>query len=251
MIKKSKLATLICLSVLGISTQAQNVGINATGVAPNTSAGLDVNFTNKGVLIPNINLTSNTDAATIPSPAPGLLVYNTNAGLPCGVGYYYNAGTTAAPVWVCFKKQQQIVQMYGTAARAAVASAVFAVQPGLSTTIVVPAGQTAVVSVIGDIGTRNISTLSGNYSIVDVAIYWNGSPLAVGGWNRYETANSGYYNQNAFGVVPVSATFTLGAGTHIVAIYSRLFGGTTSVDIGGNCTTDTNCGEFTIFINYQ
>ncbi|MDO8999540.1 MAG: hypothetical protein Q7W45_07235 [Bacteroidota bacterium] len=232
-------------------TFSQNVGINATGAAPVVSAMLDVAATNKGLLIPNVNLTSNTDAATIPTPAAGLLVYNTNAALPCGAGYYYNSGTTVSPAWLCFKKQQQVFQMYGTSPRTNINSTAHVAQPGLSTTIIVPPGQTAAVSVIGDIGIRNISTTAGAYSIVDVIIYLNGTFLPQGGWNRYETANSGTVNQNAFGVVPLSATFTLAAGTHTIVIRSARFGGTTNVDIGGNCVTDTNCGEFTVFVNYQ
>lgn len=82
------------------STQAQNIGINATGLAPNTSAGLDIDFTNKGLLVPRVALTSLTSSATpIASPATSLLVYNTytpliipasNKHIP---GYYYWNGT--------------------------------------------------------------------------------------------------------------------------------------------------------------
>jgi hypothetical protein len=233
----------------GYFSFSQNVGINSTGALPATSAILDVAATNKGVLFPNINLASTTDAATIPSPATGLMVYNTNAALPCGRGYYYNSGTPAAPVWLCFTKQQQVVQLYGTGPRLNVLSTTHTPQPGLSASIVVPTAQTAVVTVIGDIGTRNTVTTSSAYSIVDIVIYLNGAFLPQGGWNRYETLNGS--NQNAFGNIPLSATFTLSAGTHNIQIRSARFGGTTGVDIGGNCITDTNCGEFTIFINYQ
>lgn len=79
---------------------AQNIAINTTGAAPNTSAGLDIDFSNKGLLIPRVSLTSATDALTIPSPATSLLVYHLgSAGLPA-IGYYYNSGTSIAPVWV-------------------------------------------------------------------------------------------------------------------------------------------------------
>ncbi len=228
---------------------AQNVAINATGAVPNTSAMLDVAATNKGVLIPNINLTSATDAVTIPTPATGLLVYNTNTGLTCGAGYYYNSGTPVSPAWLCFKKQQQVIQLYGTAGRLNVSSNVAALQPGLTTNIVIPTGQTAQITVIGDIGIRNVATTSSAYSIVDGIIYLNGAFLPLGGWNRKETLNG--TSQNAFGVLPLSATFTVGAGTHTIEIRTARFGGTVNVDIGGNCAVDTNCGEFTIFVNYQ
>lgn len=87
-------------SISSLSVHAQNVGINPTGALPDNSAGLDVNFTNKGVLIPRVALTSATDAATIPSPANSLLVYNTGTGGLTPAGYYYNAGTPGSPNWI-------------------------------------------------------------------------------------------------------------------------------------------------------
>lgn len=72
---------------------SQNVGINTTGTAPDASAGLDVDFPRKGVLIPRVSLTAKNAAAPITSPANSLLVYNTaTAGTaPNNVtpGYYY------------------------------------------------------------------------------------------------------------------------------------------------------------------
>lgn len=73
---------------------AQNVGISATGSAPNNDAGLDVDFNDRGVLIPRVSLSSIT---TYNPPIIGggnvtsLLVYNTNATI--GVGYYYWNGS--------------------------------------------------------------------------------------------------------------------------------------------------------------
>jgi hypothetical protein len=75
---------------------AQNVAINTTGAAGNTSSILDVSSTSKGMLIPRISLLSATDSATIASPAVSLLVYNTaTAGTsPNNIvpGYYYWSG---------------------------------------------------------------------------------------------------------------------------------------------------------------
>ncbi|HRO75080.1 MAG TPA: hypothetical protein PLP27_02895, partial [Crocinitomicaceae bacterium] len=80
---------------------AQNVGINSTGATPNTSAGLDVDFSNKGVLIPRVTLTNNTDVTTVPSPVVSLMVYhNGSVGLPTA-GFYYWNGT----LWVNFGAQ--------------------------------------------------------------------------------------------------------------------------------------------------
>ena len=71
-------------------------GIGTT--TPDASAKLEVSATNKGFLPPRVTLTSGTDNTTIPSPATGLLVYNTgnNAGLVAG--YYYWNGTSWATI---------------------------------------------------------------------------------------------------------------------------------------------------------
>ncbi|MEO6542400.1 MAG: hypothetical protein ABIN74_15465, partial [Ferruginibacter sp.] len=80
--------------------RSQNIAINNTGIDPAASAMLDIQGTDKGLLIPQINLTSLTDGNTITAPAHSLLIYNTNAALADGKGYYYNAGTPGTPAWV-------------------------------------------------------------------------------------------------------------------------------------------------------
>ncbi len=72
---------------------AQNVGINT--INPHPSAGLDIDYTNKGFLLPRVSLQSNTDIVTVPNPATSLLVYNTNPTMVngTGVGFYYWDGT--------------------------------------------------------------------------------------------------------------------------------------------------------------
>ncbi|MBI3502377.1 MAG: tail fiber domain-containing protein [Bacteroidetes bacterium] len=87
------------LSLIPLISLSQNVGINPTGATPNSSAGLDVDFTNKGVLIPRVALTGVNDAATIPSPATSLIVYNNGSGGLSPAGYYYNSNTPGSPVW--------------------------------------------------------------------------------------------------------------------------------------------------------
>jgi hypothetical protein len=82
------------------SASAQNIAINTTGFDPAASAMLDIQSNNRGLLIPQVSLISLTDGATVATPAHSLLIYNTNAALTDGKGYYYNAGTTASPQWV-------------------------------------------------------------------------------------------------------------------------------------------------------
>ena len=71
---------------------AQNVGVNANGVTPDASAMLDVKSTDKGLLIPRVDIANLTTAAPVTAPVNSLLVYNTNT--TTGIGYYYWNATT-------------------------------------------------------------------------------------------------------------------------------------------------------------
>jgi len=68
---------------------AQNVGIGTA--TPHSSAKLDIEDNNKGILVPRIDIPNLNAAAPVTTPATSLLVYNTN--VTTGVGYYYWEGT--------------------------------------------------------------------------------------------------------------------------------------------------------------
>ena len=70
----------------GAQRAAAQVGIGTT--APDVSAALEIRASNKGLLIPQVTLTSLTDGNTIPTPGTGLLVFNRNAAVSGGVGFY-------------------------------------------------------------------------------------------------------------------------------------------------------------------
>ncbi|NSW46586.1 MAG: hypothetical protein HPY79_12320 [Bacteroidales bacterium] len=80
------LVVVLNLKLLPIYSQ---VAINSTGANPDASAGLDVSFSNKGVLIPRVALTQTTSASPITSPVTSLLVYNTATVNDVTPGYYY------------------------------------------------------------------------------------------------------------------------------------------------------------------
>ena len=91
---------------------SQNVTINNTGSGGNTSAMLDVDAANKGLLIPRVGLSSATDIVTILAPATSLLIYNTSTAgsSPDNVipGFYYWDGVH----WISIIKQQEYADFY-------------------------------------------------------------------------------------------------------------------------------------------
>jgi hypothetical protein len=75
---KKTLSLAILFMATGLtSLNAQNVGINATGAAPDASAMLDVVSTTRGALIPRMTTAQRT---AIAAPATGLFVYDTTLG---------------------------------------------------------------------------------------------------------------------------------------------------------------------------
>lgn len=83
---------LFILLLLPLILQAQ-VGINTT--TPDASSMLDINATDKGLLIPRVSIPNLNAASPITAPATSLLVYNTNT--TTGTGFYYWDGTKWTP----------------------------------------------------------------------------------------------------------------------------------------------------------
>jgi hypothetical protein len=81
--------------VLGQTTGfSQNVGISPTGaIAPDASAGLDVNYTTQGLLIPRVALTSTAASTPLTAQVAGMVVYNTATAGDVIPGIYVSNGT--------------------------------------------------------------------------------------------------------------------------------------------------------------
>ncbi|MBQ21656.1 MAG: hypothetical protein CMD31_12950 [Flavobacteriales bacterium] len=97
--KKMNIKNIIVLAVF-IATSLTTLAQNTEGVSiapnvnpPDPSAMLDVQSSDKGLLIPRVELTSTTDQTTIASPATSLLVYNTNTVSDVSPNFYYWNGT--------------------------------------------------------------------------------------------------------------------------------------------------------------
>lgn len=87
----NKLLLLLYFLACGIILHAQNIGVNTSGNPAHSSAMLDVEASDKGLLIPRISIPNLNNAAPVTAPQTSLLVYNTNTST--GVGYYYWSGT--------------------------------------------------------------------------------------------------------------------------------------------------------------
>lgn len=92
-----KTILIFVLFISGFSKSfSQNVSINNSGTPPDPSAQLDINATDKGMLIPRMSAAERT---AIASPAEGLMVYQTDA--PAGFYFYdgasWNGMSTTVP----------------------------------------------------------------------------------------------------------------------------------------------------------
>ena len=84
---------LLLLSVT-LTGYSQTVGMSPSGAtAPNTAAGLDVNFSTRGILIPRVALTGSTSSLPLTAHVAGMIVYNTATVADVIPGMYYNNGT--------------------------------------------------------------------------------------------------------------------------------------------------------------
>ncbi|MBK9538775.1 MAG: hypothetical protein IPO12_08550 [Flavobacteriales bacterium] len=88
----------IGMLVSAIGAQAQ-IGINATGALPNSSAMLDLNSTTRGLLVPR--MTGAQKSTLGGTAAEGLIIYQTAAVLDDPDGYwYYDTDLLPVPGWV-------------------------------------------------------------------------------------------------------------------------------------------------------
>lgn len=98
---KTNIRYTLLLFVVSMTLAYGQVKIGNNPTTINASAALEIESANKGFLPPRVALTSSTDGTTIPNPATGLVVYNTNASMTDGngTGLYINNGTASSPMW--------------------------------------------------------------------------------------------------------------------------------------------------------
>ncbi|MDQ1855232.1 hypothetical protein [Chryseobacterium sp. WLY505] len=206
-----------------------NVGVGTN--APDNSALLDLTATNRGFLLPRVSLTSTTDGATVPAPAKGLIVYNSNTTLtPYGEGFYYNSGTSGAPNWAKLAPQTTDFQLLGVFSGTATGPVnqlatgngvtVDNIDLGLSVSVTVPANSTAKIVVDYNVPVGSTNTVGAELGYYGVRFLRNGVEAPAGsrkytipdGDNGSQMVSTvGKYSEsfNNTSASPVTITYTL------------------------------------------
>ena len=224
-----KFFLLAFIALIGtISAFSQNgVSINTTAAAPDNSAMLDVASPNKGILIPRMNAVARGNIGT---PAPGLLVYQTDA--PIGF-YYYNGAA-----WVQLANLplgQNSVTVVGTAGLTVTSATPFTLLPGMTANITVPSN--SVVHITGDGGLQTTSTLAAGFSIVDVVILVDGArPAGAVAYRRVSALNNNGLGSNIANW-SMSFSIPLAAGSHTITMVAAGDGIGSNATVGGNNTS--------------
>jgi hypothetical protein len=247
---KLTLIVTIILMILNYQSFAQGVAINADNSNPDASAMLDVKSTDKGMLLPRM---TQTQRNAIASPAPGLMIYQTDAG----PGFYYNAGTAAIPAWSIMggnSGQWQTIgaDIYynlgkvgiGTATPNAALSVANTSLTGIATTGSFQIGQSDTYNLVCDnneVQARNNGTGSTLY-----LQYWGGdiNACASGGTATFYGPVGMYSNLTAYGRIGIKTTpsydLHVNSSSYTAAyINSPYNGGTTSEVLATGTTSGT------------
>jgi len=224
-----KYVLLLIFLVTAIFSSGQSgVAINTSGVTANVSAMLDVSSTTAGMLVPRM---TSTQKNSISSPATGLLIFQTDVP----AGFYYYTGST----WVQLGTTtigQNATTVYGTGVLNRTAGQTsFAVIPGLSTSITIPAGGTYYVYIATDGGLQTQSAAPDGFSACDIELFIDGSAVLNGGRKRLTVLNNTGLTGNS-GFWSMSLSVQLSAGTHTIAVHGASSGlpGQAGMAIGGD-----------------
>lgn len=251
-------------SLAALSGQAQNVGINSSGAAPNASAMLDIVSSSSGLLIPRVALTALNAAGPVTSPATSLLVYNTatagttpNAVTP---GFYYWDGAK----WVAFGgsggKDWSLVGNAGTTVGTNFLGTTDAVALAFNTNAaermrILATGAVAVnststfgTSTFYSLATGNNDAVDGNAAGTGAAVYGqntgtglgvyglsnNASGIAVYGLNLSTTGTAVFgIGQNAAGYSSTTGSGGAFSGTSIGMVANASSATGTAIRVGG------------------
>ena len=82
------------------SSWSQGVSVSPAGTPADPSAALDLNYVDKGLLVPRVSLVQTTSPSPVLAPATSLLVYNTTTINDVTPGYYFWDGLKWARLMV-------------------------------------------------------------------------------------------------------------------------------------------------------
>ena len=204
---KTKLQWLLLAATFGSTAYGQISNSNA----PDPSAALHVAAANKGLLIPQVALTSTAVALPIVNPAQSLLVYNTNT-VAGGIqpGYYFWKGTPGA--WVPFTATTTNLLSTDVNNLTSTVNGVTATTPIINSNILAaPAGKLK--STLNGIvsGEVDLNTFGKTYTALDPAVNNATAPLVISGKQMTAHSKSPLWNANQFlgrnlATTPVPAT---------------------------------------------
>ncbi len=258
-----KLFTFLLLFISAVAFGQQGVSIGSSGAAPDPSAILDLNATNKGFLMPRI---SKAQRDAISQPAMGLMIFDTTtkcfefytgdfwqSALCSCLGPPAQPGNISGLSNYCTGQSNLV---YSIAPVATATSYVWSVPP--DATIVSGQGTTSITVNFGSSTGYNISVYAintcGNGTSRSLPLNVVGSlppaPGAIGGiayalnnqtgvtFNIEAKPNTDYYNWT----VPAGATVATGQGTNSVTINFGTSSGTICVSDSNGCgSTSANC----------
>ena len=135
-------------------------------------------------------------------------------------------------------------------------SGAWTVVPGMSVTFTVPAGVSARVILIGNVGAMSNSALNDRYSCTDIAIYRGGALLTDGGYVRISIGDAlldAADGNNAYQFPTISAIETVPAGTYTYDLraWQQCSGGNAVTAIVGGNNTSVLQGTLIVLVLYQ
>ncbi len=171
------------LTILIFSSVFSQVGIGT--VTPHSSAILDLTATNKGLLLPRVNLTGTGDNTTISNPANGLLIFNLAAA---------GTGSTAVSANSFYFRQNNVWQKFTSSTEISVLEG---------------SNQYVLKSVTNQPLTATQVTSVNNSDTFEVPITWSSNEILIDDPNNIELlANNESFRIKATGNYRVLANFT-------------------------------------------
>ncbi|MFN2422933.1 MAG: hypothetical protein ABR572_04085 [Cryomorphaceae bacterium] len=192
------------------------MAVNVNGDPGHSSSIFDVSSTDKGVLLPRMTAAQRN---AINSPADGLLVYQHNGE----AGFYVFSNGSWKPLSGASSTAPDLpalpetVTVYSTDFYAT--NTGWGIIPGMNATVTVPAGETASISLIADVGLVTNGTGNNNRSCTDLALIRDGALLPEGGYKRVTAGTGTESNHNNHVQNPViTGNEILGPGTYTFSL---------------------------------